>query len=75
MLTMVAIGLRPLLQMAVHYLLYKVAAALSATVGTGTLCSLVDQIGGAFGLMMGMTGACCLLLFIALVSSVSVVAA
>ncbi len=75
MLTILAICLLPLLQMAVHYLLYKVAAALSATVGTGTLCSLVDQIGGAFGLMMGMTGACCLLLLIALVSSVSVVAA
>ncbi|HIT31347.1 MAG TPA: stage III sporulation protein AE [Candidatus Enterenecus stercoripullorum] len=75
MLTILAICLLPLLQMAVHYLLYKVAAALSATVGTGPLCSLVDQIGGAFGLLLGMTGACCLLLLIALVSSVSVAAA
>lgn len=75
MLTILGICLLPLLQMAVHYLLYKVAAALSATVGTKPLCTLVDQIGGAFGLMLGMTGACCLLLLIALVSSVSVVAA
>ena len=75
MLTILAICLLPLLQMAVHYLLYKVAAALSAAVGTGPLCALVDQIGGAFGLMLGMTGACCLLLLVALVSSISVIAA
>ena len=75
MLTILAICLLPLLQMATHYLLYKVAAALSATVGTEPLYSLVDQIGGAFGLMLGMTGACCLLLLIALVSSISVAAA
>ncbi|HJH62879.1 MAG TPA: stage III sporulation protein AE [Firmicutes bacterium] len=75
MLTILAICLLPLLQMAVHYLLYKLTAALSATVGSGPLCALVDQIGGAFGLMLGMIGACCLLLLIALVSSVSVVAA
>ena len=75
MLTIIAICLLPLLQMAVHYLLYKVTAALSATVGSGPLCTLVDQIGGAFGLMLGMTGACCLLLLIALVSSISVAAA
>ena len=75
MLTILAICLLPLLQMAVHYLLYKVAAALSATVGSGPLCALVDQISGAFGLLLGMTGACCLLLLIALVSSISVAAA
>ena len=72
MLTILAICLLPLLHMAVHYLVYKVAAALSATVSTGALAGLVDQIGGAFGLLLGMTGASCLLLLIALVSSLSV---
>ena len=47
--------------------------ALAATVGAGRVCGLVEQIGSAFGLMLGMTGACCLLLLIALVSSVAVV--
>lgn len=74
MLTILAICLLPLLHMAVHYLVYKVAAALSATVSTGALAGLVDQIGGAFGLLLGMTGASCLLLLIALVSSLSVAA-
>lgn len=73
MLTVLGICLAPLLQMAVHYLMYKLVSAMAATVGGGRLCGLVDQIGSAFGLMMGMTGACCLLLLIALVSSISVV--
>ena len=75
MLTILAICLLPVLQMAVHYLVYKVAAALSATVGGGPVCALVDRLGAAFGLMLGMTGACCLLLLIALVSSLTVAAA
>ena len=34
---------------------------------------LLDGIGGAFGLVLGMTGACALLLLISLVSAVSAV--
>lgn len=71
--TILGICLLPVLRMAVHYLMYKLVAALSATVGSGRVTVLIDQIGGAFGLMLGMTGACCLLLLVALVSSVSVV--
>lgn len=71
--TILGICLLPVLRMAIHYLMYKLVAALSATVGSGRVTGLIDQIGGAFGLMLGMTGACCLLLLVALVSSVSVV--
>lgn len=72
-LTVLGICLLPILQMAVHYLVYKLVAALSASLGGDRLCALVERIGSAFGLLMGMTGASCLLLLIALVSSVSVV--
>ena len=72
-LTVLGICLIPLLQMAVHYLVYKFVSALASTMGSDKVCSLVDRIGSAFGLLMGMTGACCLLLLIALVSSVSLV--
>jgi len=72
-LTILGICLLPLLQMAVHYLTYKIVSALSAVSGSGSVGTLVDQIGSAFGLLMGMMGACSLLLLIALVSSVSVV--
>lgn len=72
MLTVLAICLVPVLQLSIHYLTYKLVAALSASVGQGRVHGLVEQLGGAFGLVLGMTGACCLLLLIALVSSVSI---
>ena len=75
MLTVLGICLTPLLELSVHYLAYKLTAALCAAVGDGPVCALVDRLGSAFGLVLGMTGACCLLLLIALVSSVSVAAA
>lgn len=75
MVTILGICLAPLLQLAVHYLAYKLVAALAATLGDGPVCGLVDRLGGAFGLVLGMTGACCLLLLIALVSCISVAAA
>lgn len=73
MVTILGICLVPVLQLLVHYLLYKLVAALAATMGQSRVCGLVEQIGGAFGLIMGMTGACALLLLVTLVSSVSAV--
>ena len=73
MVTILGICLIPVLQLLVHYLLYKLVAALAATMGQSRVCGLVEQIGGAFGLIMGMTGACALLLLVSLVSSVSAV--
>ena len=75
MLTILSICLIPLLQLSVHYLAYKLTAALAAAGGDGPVCALVDRLGSAFGLVLGMTGACCLVLLIALVSGVSMVAA
>ena len=74
MMTILGICLLPLLRLAVHYLVYKLVAAVSATMGSGSVWELVDRISGAFGLVLGMMGACCLLLLIALVSCVSVAA-
>ncbi len=74
MVTILGICLIPLLQLSVHYLAYKLTAALAAALGDGPVCALVDRLGSAFGLVLGMTGACCLLLLIALVSCVSVAA-
>lgn len=71
--TILGLCLLPVLQLAVHYLMYKLVAALSAAVGDRRISALVDQIGSAFGLVLGMTGACCLLLLVALVSSITAV--
>ena len=60
------------LQLGIHYLTYKIAAALSATVTDSGTAGLIDEIGGAFGLILGMAGACALLLLVSLVTAVKV---
>ena len=75
MLVVLTICLLPFLQLAIHYLTYKGAAALTGTVASSQLSRLMDQIGGAFGLMLGMTGSCALILLFSLVSAVSAVTA
>lgn len=72
-LVVLAICLGPFLQLAFHYLTFKLAAALTAAVADARLSGLLDSIGAAFGLVLGMTGACALLLLISLVCAVSAV--
>lgn len=74
--TLVILGvcLVPFLQLAVHYLIYKLCAALAATVDSGRVSALIDSLSSAFGLILGMTGACALLLLVAIYGSVTTVA-
>lgn len=74
MLVILSMCLVPFLQLGVHYLAYKLTAALAATVAEGRISGLIDSIGGAFGLILGMTGASALLLLVSMVSAVSMVA-
>lgn len=73
MLAILGICLAPFLQLGVHYLAYKLTAALTATVSESPVSGLVSLIGGAFGLVLGMTGSCAVLLLISVVSAISVV--
>ena len=73
MLVVLTICLAPFLHLAVHYLTYKVTAALCALVARPALSRLIDAIGSAFGLVLGMTGAAALILLISLVSALSAV--
>lgn len=68
MLAILAACAYPFLQLGIQYLLYKLAGFLSAMVGPPELCRLIDGLGGAFGLVLGMTGACALLLLVSLLS-------
>lgn len=68
MLVILGICLTPFLQMGAHYLVYKLAAALSGVVSDGPTVELIDQVGGAFGLILGMTGSCALLLLVSILS-------
>ncbi len=54
----------PFLQLGIQYLLYKLTAFLAGVIGAPGLCRLIDGLGGAFGLVLGMTGACALLLLV-----------
>ena len=73
-LAILAACAHPFLQLGVQYLLYKLTAFLAAAVGSTSLCRLIDGLGGAFGLVLGMTGSCALLLLISVLSSVAAVA-
>lgn len=72
-LAILAACVYPFLQLGIQYLLYKLTAFLAATVGAPGLCKLINGLGGAFGLVLGMTGACALLLLISVLSSVAAV--
>ena len=73
MLAILAACAYPFLQLGVQYLLYKLTAYLASVVGAPGLCKLIDGLGGAFGLILGMTGGCALLLLISVLASVGAV--
>lgn len=72
-LAVFALCITPFLQIGLQYLMYKAAAFLAEMVDQTGLSALISEIGGAFGLILGMTGACALLLIISLITSVSAV--
>ncbi len=71
--TVVVLGicLAPFLRMGVHYLVYKLTAALAATLWEGGVTQLIDAIGGAFALELGMTACCGMMLLFCVVSCLS----
>ncbi len=73
MLAVFALCITPFLQIGVQYLVYKIAAFLAEIVDQSGLSQLIGEIGGAFGMVLGMTGACALLLMISVVTSVAAV--
>lgn len=73
MLVVLAICLTPFLQLAFQYLVYKGVAALCGTIAQPRLSQLIDALGSAFGLILGMTGAGALVLLMSLVSAIKAV--
>lgn len=70
LLVVLAICLSPFLHLAVQYMIYKGTAALCACVAQPELSRLIDSIGSAFGLVLGMTGAAALILLVSVVSAI-----
>lgn len=73
MLGVLAACIHPFLHLGVQYLLYKLTAFFSSVVGAPSLSRLINGLGGAFGLVLGMTGASALLLLISVLSCVAAV--
>lgn len=73
LLTVLAICVGPFLCLGAHYLVYKMAAALTATVTPGPTADLIDAIGSAFALILGMVGGGGMILYIALITSIKAV--
>ena len=73
MLAVLAICIVPFLTLGIHYLIYKLAAAFTATLSDSRVAGLVSAIGGAFGLVLGMAGAGALILLISMVSAITMV--
>lgn len=73
LLVVLALCVLPFLELGCHYLVYKCAAALTATVTPGPEASLMDAIGSAFALVLGMCGGGAMILYIALITSLKAV--
>lgn len=66
-LAVLALFLRPFLQIAVHNLLLKLTAAVCAVFGNPRLTGVLDAFAGALSLLLGMTGAACVMVLISTV--------
>lgn len=67
-LTILGMCLAPFLQMGVHYLIYKLTAMLAGTISEGKTAELIDNIGGAFAMELGMVASCGMLLLFGVIS-------
>lgn len=74
MLAVLAFCFVPFLQLAFHYLAYKAAAVLTSALSAGRVGGLIGDVGNAFALVLGMTGASAVLLLVSLVASVNMAA-
>lgn len=66
-LAVLALFLEPFLRIGIQYLMLKAAAAVCSVFGVREISGLIDDFGAAMGLLLGMTGAVCLLLLISVV--------
>lgn len=73
MLAILAIVLLPFLRVGIQYLLMKLTAALSAAVGCKPHVQLLKNLSGAMGMLLGMCGACGLMMLVSCICFLKVV--
>lgn len=62
-----AIFMKPFFRIALHYLLLRVSAAVCSLFASGTVCELVEDFSSVLGILLGLTAALCVILFISCV--------
>jgi len=73
LLVVLAVCLIPILQLGAHYLMFKAAAGVSGAVTDQRIGGLIGNLGTAFGMIMGLTGAGAMMLFFSIISMMRVV--
>jgi len=68
LLAMIAVMLAPFMQMTAAFLVYKIGAAVAPVVSDSKLGTLVNDIGAAFGLILGMAAAAIFVNFISVLA-------
>lgn len=67
MIAIIAIWIAPFLRIAIPYLILKLTAALCAALDGKRVSDLIGSFSSAMGLLLGMTGAVCIMLLISIV--------
>ncbi len=75
MLTVLSICLTPFLTLIVNYFIFKLSAVIIAPMVENRISNLVENIGNSFGLVLGMSAACALLVFLSILSSMYITGA
>jgi len=73
LLVVLALCVGPFLKLGAHYLVYKGTAALSEALTDKVMGELIDGVGSAFGLVLGLVGACGAILFLSILSGMKAV--
>ncbi len=68
MLAVLAAAALPVLRLGLRYLVFKLAAAAVSAFTAGPLAGLIDAIGSAYGMVLGLVGAAAVMHFFAIVS-------
>lgn len=67
LLAIAAVWISPFLQIAVQYILLKITAALCGVFGGKQIAELIGDFTSAMGMLLAMTGAVCILLFVSVI--------
>ena len=74
MLSVMAIGILPFLQLGIQYLVLQLTAFLAGVISEGSLTKLLHAIASAMGYLLAMTGTCAVLVFVACICFMKVAA-